>query len=115
MRAEAERLALSMLTGSGGSDATSIALEETMVKLLGGSRPHTRPLRLMTKVGAYRQARYRLGYRARGAVVSAHSLPSTLGERGSSGDGSSVGGDASRNRLVELGPPTHDELGRRGR
>lgn len=40
MRAEAERLALSMLTGSGSGDSPSVALEETMVKLLGGSRPH---------------------------------------------------------------------------
>lgn len=40
MRAEAEKLALSMLTGSGGGDSPSVALEEIMVKLLGGSKPH---------------------------------------------------------------------------
>lgn len=40
MRSEAERLSLSMLTASGGSDTTTTALEETLVKLLGGSRPH---------------------------------------------------------------------------
>lgn len=40
MRSEADKLALSMLTGSGGNDTTATAFEETLVKLLGGSRPH---------------------------------------------------------------------------